>query len=91
MDADLDVMTAETDCLTCGVGTFCPVGAAAETPCAAGTYSDQAEVAMCSNCEAGTFQPLEGQTACGTCTEGSYCVAGAAAAAVPLRATASRG
>ena len=29
----------ESSCDTCGEGTYCPVGSAVATPCAAGTYS----------------------------------------------------
>ena len=44
---DVTTMTAESDCIACDVGHFCPVGAEEQTPCAAGTYNDQAAQAGC--------------------------------------------
>ena len=37
MDASLEVMTSAEQCLTCPVGTFCPVGSATASLCAPGT------------------------------------------------------
>ena len=69
-DATLTVMDAESDCITCPDGTFCPVGSADAQPCAPGTYNDQPQQETCTKCAAGTFQALEGKTACDECTPG---------------------
>ena len=75
MDTSLSVMDAESDCITCGVGTFCPVGSEAAQNCAPGTYNDQAQQETCTKCAAGTFQELEGKTACEACTSGcEHCI-----------------
>ena len=70
MDADLEIMDHEDDCIDCLEGTFCPVGSDVAQPCAPGTYNAQPMQESCLKCDAGTFQELEGQTACDECTEG---------------------
>ncbi len=69
-DATLSVMDAESDCIVCPVGTFCPVGSAEAQACAPGTFNDQPQQETCTKCAAGSFQALEGKTACEVCTPG---------------------
>jgi hypothetical protein len=78
MDQTIEVMTSVDQCLTCDVGTFCPVGSAAPSPCTTGTYNDQKRKEGCIKCPAGFFQNMEGGTACKTCEGGSYCTQGTA-------------
>ena len=81
-------MDDESDCITCDVGTFCPVGSGAETPCAPGTYSPNTKQEVCLVCAAGKYQDRPGQTACKTCEPGNYCAERAASdLASPLAAT----
>ena len=70
MNVTIDVMYAESDCVICPEGTFCPVGSADAQPCAPGTYNAQPQQETCAKCAAGTFQALEGKTACNACTDG---------------------
>ena len=63
-------MMSETDCLECGVGTFCPVGSANATLCAPGTVNPLVGQESCVRCTAGTYQDLEGNTTCKPCPGG---------------------
>eukprot|EP00966_Prymnesium_polylepis_P260266 6012309-Prymnesium_polylepis.1 len=47
-------MTSAADCDVCGEGTFCPVGSAEATPCAAGTYNDRLKQEKCLLCDPGS-------------------------------------
>lgn len=80
MNVSLAVMYSAEQCVVCPKGTYCPVGSAGATPCAAGTYNAAEEQEACGNCAAGSFQPLPGNTTCLPCTPGYYCAEGAAAA-----------
>lgn len=68
--------TASTIGQMCKKGTYCPVGSAQETKCAAGTYETRDGSAECQQCPAGfycligSFKPIE-------CEKG-YCPAGSA-------------
>ncbi|MEC8197895.1 MAG: hypothetical protein VX228_16835, partial [Pseudomonadota bacterium] len=72
MDSTI-TMTAESDCIACDAGTFCPVGSAAATPCSAGTYNDEQKQSKCKKCPAGSYQNETGATGCKPCTDGYYC------------------
>ena len=74
----VDALTSVEECVTCPQGTFCPVGSARATPCAAGTYSAHAKQSTCAKCETGTYQDMEGQTACMDCERGYFCSLGSA-------------
>ena len=63
-------MVSVSDCNVCGVGTFCPVGSGAATPCAPGTYNLVPGREACLKCAAGTFQDVESATVCKACTDG---------------------
>ena len=52
------------------MGTYCPVGSAAETNCAAGTFNNQPAQEVCVKCDRGTYQDSEGATACVECVAG---------------------
>ena len=67
MDLTLPVMTSEDDCIACTNGTFCPVGSANATLCAAGTYNAFERRDRCDKCSAGRFQDAEGATVCKAC------------------------
>merc|ERR1712185_651908 len=72
-------MRSADDCITCGEGTFCPVGSEDATDCSAGTFNDRPGQETCTKCVGGTYQAEAGQTACVPCTPGHYCKEGAAA------------
>ena len=78
-DPSVDIMTSESQCIDCGIGTYCALGSTVATDCSAGTYNDLRKQASCMKCSAGTFQDWEGSTACKVCERGSYCHKGAAA------------
>ena len=71
---------APIDCTSCPSGAFCSIGATEPTPCNPGSFASRNASGLCSQCDAGTFQPALGGTACKTCTKGSFCLVGAAAA-----------
>ena len=78
-DAALDVLLAESDCVPCPPGASCPAGASQPSPCAPGSVAPNTSAAVCTRCEAGTFQSAEQATACEVCTEASWCAAGSSA------------
>eukprot|EP00966_Prymnesium_polylepis_P244945 5665767-Prymnesium_polylepis.1 len=72
-------MTSSDDCNMCGEGTFCPVGSAEATPCAAGTHNNQPKREKCMPCDPGKYQNETGSTECKRCPDGYYCDIGSAA------------
>ena len=52
-------------------------GSTQQTPCAKGSYTDEAKQGECTPCAGGTYQDA---MECKACKQGSYCAAGAAAA-----------
>ena len=48
----------------CSAGSFCPLGATAPTPCAAGSYAPSNRSERCTLCEAGSHQSAEGAVIC---------------------------
>ena len=67
------------DCVTCGSGTYCPVGSATPTDCAAGTFNPNASAESCRPCVGGEYQDVQGSTSCKACSGGFYCPQGASA------------
>ena len=67
MNGRLAVMTSVDDCLTCAMGTYCPVGSANETNCAPGTYNPERGATSCIKCDVGKYMDLEGNTTCKPC------------------------
>ena len=53
-------------CSICSEGHSCP-GGSSEIPCSKAHYQDNAGHASCKKCEAGFYQPLQGQDFCDTC------------------------
>ena len=72
-------MTGVEQCVTCGEGTYCSVGAGVPIDCAPGTFNPIAGQASCGSCEAGAYQDESGTTGCKLCTAGYYCASGASA------------
>jgi len=75
------------DCLPTVPGYYAAAGAAAPTPCAAGTAQSLPEQGTCDHCAAGKFQDKEGATSCEACRAGAFCPLGAPAASPCLAGT----
>ena len=64
------------NCDDCTPGRYCPLGAAFQSPCEAGSYSASFNASVCPLCDAGMYQDLTMQTACKSCPLGRYCPSG---------------
>ena len=70
-------LMSQKDCHACPAGASCLLGATLPTPCASGTFAENASAGECTPCVAGSFQSKKGGTACDTCSAGGYCPSGA--------------
>lgn len=59
---------------TASAGNYAPLGAVAEIPCLAGTYSSGTAFEACVSCPAGTYCPTSGLSLTTTCDAGYYCL-----------------
>lgn len=71
----------QASCKPCEAGYSCARGAAQQTPCAKGSFTDASVAikAACTPCPAGQYQSAIRATGCLACLAGSYCPEGAAA------------
>ena len=68
---------SEAECLPCDEGHACSSNSTSPTQlrCGAGSYATSGS-ASCTDCAAGTHQPVEAQAHCLPCTEGFACAIG---------------
>jgi hypothetical protein len=75
--------TGVAKCIACKGGMACPAGSTEETPCSAGSHTNEsartlAERRRCIKCAAGKYQSGQQATGCEVCETGGYCTVGAA-------------
>jgi len=68
--------TSNDDCVPCPKGSACAGASSQPRQCRPGTMANMTGLAVCFECDPGTFQQLFNRTECHPCDDGHYCVQG---------------